>query len=1004
MKVNCILAALALGGACHAVVEAPGDVLLDFSTTGVVYASSLPYRPDAPERQFEITPEGLTVRNNAKYETRVAPWRSIGVPKSLGGRVDWTGRRFRLVMAAPPEGRAMSNIAINFRDPDGEIKELMRGGEGYTDDGQYYLLYDLAKFDTRKGWGSPKANGILEPPIRLDGISIHFEGRGVVGPSSIHGGRGGATFVRIEELVQPKATPRTVRSFEPISTDTMYPGAQPFPGAEAITLTVQPAVTGTATLTLSYDSVGSAPQGKMTNFVAKVVDGVARFETRLPYERQYEYFDLRVVPQGAKEKTAVSVVDCRGEFRQSAAEAMRLSAETGNPLHLVRDGKDERPRLVVRNPADRAVAWKTTFRLVDYFGREVAIPFDQTVPAGGTQTIAVPWPLPARGLWRVLADVTGDDGSQARHESRFAWIDLHEVTPIVEKPKFRMGIHYHGTHYLPGKVDLTIDALVAAGAKFTRCDYDHMWRDIEKRPGVYDWELSDMMIGKLRRAGLALDIIFHSTPNWAWDPNASWSRAKTPGRRIRGGCRPARPGLLRKFAEDFARRYGPQIDYYETGNEWELVSNEEVTKEEFLGIMKESYEGIHAGYPGATVTPCGWACAISLPENDALPARYCTGLIDFFAEHPEYYDAWALHCHGDPAGFRVNILDRFLPLRARTALAKRPWLLNETALTCANGQEDEVASAVWQKILFGWSYGSRDYIWYNLRATGWFDGGEPGYGLITADYRPRAGYAAFAALSTLVQGLDADAILYSKGPRQLFRFKGSSQALTNGLLLAGWDTQTRNGRRTLRIATDATMAETVDLMGNHSPLTLHDGHVQFTIGHSPCALLMQGATRAEVLNLVDLDKVTADTLVVGAPTRAPLLVLDSARSVKDLFEANPAMMHRLWKGSTDHSARVWLAKTESGVKLRALVRDDVRATGDRLEILLTRAGKTSPLSVSPSSRRGETDVYEVVLPVKDARFGLDLRFHDDDGAGEDSYLFLREPGADPLWIVLDDAN
>ena len=38
----------------------------------------------------------------------------------------------------------------------------------------------------------------------------------------------------------------------------------------------------------------------------------------------------------------------------SEAEAMRLDVDTGNPLHLVRDGK-EKPVLVVRNPAERAV-------------------------------------------------------------------------------------------------------------------------------------------------------------------------------------------------------------------------------------------------------------------------------------------------------------------------------------------------------------------------------------------------------------------------------------------------------------------------------------------------------------------------------------------------------------------------------------------------------------------------------------------------------------------------
>lgn len=55
--------------------------------------------------------------------------------------------------------------------------------------------------------------------------------------------------------------------------------------------------------------------------------------------------------------------------------------------------------------------------------------------------------------------------------------------------------------------------------------------------------------------------------------------------------------------------------------------------------------------------------------------------------------------------------------------------------------------------------GSTDYIWYNLRATGWKpDDSEQNFGVITADYFPRPSYAAFAALSFACQGLDFDGV------------------------------------------------------------------------------------------------------------------------------------------------------------------------------------------------------------------------------------------------------
>ena len=118
---------------------------------------------------------------------------------------------------------------------------------------------------------------------------------------------------------------------------------------------------------------------------------------------------------------------------------MRLEVDTGNPLHLVRDGK-ERPTLVVRNPAARAVSWRTAFVFRDVFGRRFEIPFAREMAAGEETRVEVPWPLPAKGLWRVAANVTGGDGSHAYKETRFAFIDRHERTPIVEKPKYRYAL------------------------------------------------------------------------------------------------------------------------------------------------------------------------------------------------------------------------------------------------------------------------------------------------------------------------------------------------------------------------------------------------------------------------------------------------------------------------------------------------------------------------------------------------------------------------------------
>ena len=979
---------LGLAMAAGASVAEP---LVDFVATDMVWrVTAGAYRPEFAAGQLVRTDEGLVIRTDCAKEARSAKWLTLDVPRAAGARTDWNGRLIALVMPRPPSGRMMSNIALNFIDREGETFQFFAVGTHYNDCGELVFVYDLKNMRGVSSWGGKPADGRLDSPVRFGSVSIHYGG----------GDTGEAVLSRVENVEREAAAAprRETPSREPISTDTMYPGAEPFPGAERIVFRVAGEVPdGTpARLVLSHDSISDAAHGKKDEFRSVVSNGIVRFATHLPYATPYQFLSLSS-PRGN-----LGVAQAAGEFLQSEAEAMRLDCETGNPLHICRAERDERPVLVVRNPAARPIAWKTTFALSDYFGRTVGIPFDREMKAGETVRLDVPWPLPSKGLWRVKAEVVAGDGSRAVKETRFGFIDLHEVTPKVEKPKFRMGIHYHGTRYWPDKVDLTIAALVAAGAKFTRCDYDHMWADIERRQGVYSWEKSDAMIDRLSAAGLALDIIFACTPAWAYDEAAAEraNRMKADGYRVKNCNYLPRTGLFREFCEKYARRYGTRIDYYECGNEWDLTGTGTTDFKDLLRVQKEAYDGLHAGCRDVCVTPNGWTTAVSASNGNHKVWQ--NGLVEYFAEHPETYDAWALHCHGTPESFRVNISERFLPMRESKPLKSRPWLLNETALSSVNGMEDEVASAVWRKIVYGWAMGASDYIWYNLRATGWFEGGEPGYGLITPDFRPRAGYAAFSALSTVLQGLDFDSTVHSRKQRHIFRFRGRSQG-ADGIVVVGWDSQVRRGVRRIGFRTDAKRTCLVDLMGNRTETAPKDGEAVFPLAYRPQALVFEGATVAEPVDRAALESETADAVLVPAANSGnePIFVLNDAMHVKNLYEANPVMAYRLWTGAGDLSARFWLSSEEGCLRVRAAVRDDKAHEGDAIEVFVTGGGATRTFRMRPVRRDGVMGFYDQVLPVADRSFGLDIHVLDDDGEGIDGYLFLRSEGEDPLQVMFE---
>ena len=774
-------------------------------------------------RQVTGDADGLRFRFDPLQMAPGPRWCTVDVRGDLQPG-DWLGSRVRLVMRRRPFRNVTRQMAVNFTDRDGETFQYLPSQvEQMPSENLLACTFEVRTAHNGCWGGGDRANKVPDPPLRFTSLNGHFAS----------GGRyAEMTLVRFEVL--PPVTPqaRTVSYRAPVSVDTTYPGAAPFPAADELVFRLPSGTEGGMTLTLSANSKGSVGQGERLRFQGRAVGQEVRFATDLPYDGRYSFLSLTCGD------VALRPVSAEGLFRRPAAEVPELDVETGNRLHLVRREKPgERAVVTVRNPAQREMSWKGALRFSDVFGREIRRPLDLTVPAGGTVRLDAP-ELPAKGLWFVDAEVTGPDGSTARKSTRFAVVDLHERTPVVEKPAFRFGIHYHGTYYLPDLVDPTIDALVAAGAKFTRTDYSFMFADIARPDGSRDWSKSDDLLKRLRDAGLALEIIVGGTPRWAVDPEVLKARA---GLR-RPGCLPSRPGLFRAFCRDFAARYGRQIDYYEIGNEWDLTSPDLLKPDEALRMQREAYEGVHAGFPAACVTPNGWAGASS---RRLTSPKDNPGLIETFAEHPELYDAWALHCHGAFEDYVARIQDEFLPLRAKTGLGTRPWISGETAQTTFGGDEIRVARTVWAKTLYAWAWGARDYIWYNLRATGWLEGSEPGYGLMTASLHPRAGYASFAALTAIFQGLAFDARLVSRDNLHLFRYKGEKGAF-RGVVLAGWDWDAETPR-TVRIRTDAACAERSDYMGNRTPVPVVDGVVTFALGADPQALLLPGAARAEML-------------------------------------------------------------------------------------------------------------------------------------------------------------
>ena len=530
-----------------------------------------------------------------------------------------------------------------------------------------------------------------------------------------------------------------------------------------------------------------------------------------------------------------------GRLKATAVEALDFDVDTGDPLHLIRGGRGV-PTLVFGNLSRGTRRWKGTVRFRDHFGRGFEQAVDVTAAPEARVRVALDRALPFQGMWYVSAELTGDDGQTGVAEARFAAVDRHEATPILPKPYFRMGINFHAQRYWnTPHFERVMDALVASGAKIVRSG-GFKFADVAKAR-TNDWTMTDALVKAYRSHGLAINANVYPAPAWALAEPAK----NRKGVRHRMNL-PPREGLFREFCATIAARYGTEIDYYEMGNEWDLTSNEILPPDEALRLIREGYAGVKAACPNATVIPCGWACA----DSSNLEEKHNPGLIETFAtQAQDAFDVWALHLHGSFESYAKRLQTQFFPLRKRTGLEKKPWYSNETALNTAGGEEGAAARAVWQKILYAWAWGSTDYIWYNLRATGWNpSASEDSFGLITPDYRPRATYAAFAALATLIEGGTFDARLVDDDRRHVYRFHTPGG---KGLTIAGWDARLRTGE-TVCIRSDARAAQAVDLMGNRTDLKAKDGVWTWTISREPSAVVLEGATFATLEPAKDLQQ------------------------------------------------------------------------------------------------------------------------------------------------------
>lgn len=591
------------------------------------------------------------------------------------------------------------------------------------------------------------------------------------------------------------------------------------------------------------------------------------------------------------------------------AEAFSVDVETGNELHLVRSGRDEKAKLTFRNCADRKLDALVTYTVEDCFGNVQGDGFALSLDSGASCHHEVPERLP-KGI-RYVTVVVASEGTYATNRTTWAYIDAHDISPLRHSG-FRLGVNFHGLRYLPVDLETCMDGLVAIGAKIARAglSFGRIW----KSDAEFDWQEADLMVAGLARRGIVLDANVWWPAKWAIDAGVDG---------VTGGA-VLRPGVLRAYGEKLARRYGNRIAYYEVGNEWDMTDPTWLPYDAAVRQISELSEGVKSVCPSLKVIPSGFACESS--------TRHLSGRIrPMFQERlmsdvKDVVDAHPLHMHSPPREFLFQVRHLLQWRRARGI--EIPWLANETALssTAMRPDDRQMADVMWRKVLFAWGHGAVDYLWYNLRATGWNpEDSEQGYGMFTVDFHPRAAAAAFSAMAKTFDGLVFDSIAFDDDNRQIICFRSGGAARAR--VVAGWD-DNANEPMPIRIRTDAAEAFQVDRMGNRTRIDIVHGEAVWRIASHPSALYLRGATVA-IPNSQDVVNSARRPLRVIVPSEDfrdighSDIVLKDYDQVHELFKADPANADRTWKWWGD--LWVWMSVSQRNGKLgfRVSCRDDV---------------------------------------------------------------------------------
>ena len=506
-------------------------------------------------------------------------------------------------------------------------------------------------------------------------------------------------------------------------------------------------------------------------------------------------------------------------------DAVEARLDTGNPLNILKPGAEKPLKFRFRNRYPEKNVFTARLRLYTLTGAERCFERSFELAPGEEAAWPLDWPAASpRGIWRCDLVLRNASGREQRL-NRPAFACLTPAGPTEGRnPEFEIGMNMRQQGWSRVECERESQAAAAIGAKLLRTGFT--WESLEPAPGEFRFELLDELLAMNAKYGMRQIFMVAYTPAWAAKPglvaNAKdwneWNKSAPD------------PDALEAFVEKFAEHYRGKIEFYEFWNEPDL-DFWRGTAEEYLECLKRVRRALKKSDPEAKLITGGFAY---------VGARSKPGFQEqVLAEGQDDFDFHGYHQHGDFSEYE-RVLEGPLARMRRVLRSPKPIFFTETGFYISNGNYLQQAENVVRKIVHAWATGARGYLWFNMRDDGFLPGYcEHNYGLVTNDWYPKEGFAAFNTLNLLLGQARYGGVLL-RNPRTTAHWFRRD----DGQAVVFWKSGRGTVEEPLTLLTDAAEAEFVDLFGNATPLKLSAGRLTVPVPEHPGYLLLKGAARA----------------------------------------------------------------------------------------------------------------------------------------------------------------